>query len=158
MKYILKNTLYGFLLLSYVVLPVHVQAAKQLKVEKFSDPAQIANISKEFLDKAIKYEKKVDLDVDVVISLGQQTYPAIHKAIENIAKAYNIKISIQQGTCGATAKKLLKKTIDIGTYCCPPGKTDRLPGLKFNTVAIAPLALITHKDNPLNDTSAALAK
>ena len=154
-----KNTLYSFvLLICVVVLPAQVQAAKQLKAEKFSDPAQLANIPKEFLDKKIKYEKKVAPDVDVVISLGQQTYPAIHKAIEDIAKAHNIKISIQQGTCGATAKKLLKKTIDIGTFCCPPGKTDRLPGLKFNTVAIAPLALITHKDNPLNDTSAAQAK
>jgi len=50
-----KNTLYSFvLLICVVVLPAQVQAAKQLKAEKFSDPAQLANIPKEFLDKKIK--------------------------------------------------------------------------------------------------------
>lgn len=159
MKKFSINTINGVILLACMVIsPVQADTAKQLKRQAFSDPSLMANIPREFLDKKIKYEKKISPDIDVVISLGQQTYPVVHEAIETIAKANNIKIVIQQGSCGATAKKLLNKTVDIGTFCCPPGQTDRLPGLEFHTVAIAPLALITHKDNPVNNTSAIDAK
>ena len=137
---------------------LHADTAKQLKVEAFSDPNYIANPKKGFIKQAIQYDKKIADDVDVVISLGQQTYPAFHKVVEDIARKKGLKVAIQQGTCGATAKKLLKKTADIATYCCPPGKTDRLPGLKFHTVAIAPVALVTHIDNPINNISTADAK
>ena len=135
------------------VVSVSVNASKQLKNEGFSDPDKLVNVPQSFIDKNIEYDEKVGSDVDVVISLGQQTYPAIHEFVQKVANDNGIKIVIQQGTCGATARKLRKKNIDIGTYCCPPGATDRLPGLKFNTVAIAPLTLIAHKDNPLEDLS-----
>ncbi|MDH5613332.1 MAG: hypothetical protein OEY66_12850 [Gammaproteobacteria bacterium] len=135
----------------------HAESAKQSKAESFSNPNDVANIEDGFIEKKIKYDEKIGKDVDVVISLGQQTYPAIHEIVEQIAKEKGIKIEIQEGTCGATAKKLLSKTVDIGTYCCPPGKVDRLPGLKFNTVAIAPVALFTHLENPIDDVSTAEA-
>lgn len=136
----------------------YAESNKPLKAEAFSDPSYIASPKKDFLEQAIEYDKKVADDVDVVISLGQQTYPAIHTIVEDIAKEHGFKVAIQQGTCGATAKKLLKKSVDIATYCCPPGKTDRLPGLKFHTVAIAPVTLVTHVDNPINDVSTEDAK
>jgi ABC-type phosphate transport system substrate-binding protein len=119
---------------------------------KFSDPGVTANVDDDFQARAIQYDKGVG-DVDVVISLGQQTYPALHKVVENIAREQGIKVDIQQGSCGATAKKLLKKSADIGTYCCPPGKTDRLPGLQFHTVAITPLALTTNSENTITNVS-----
>ena len=147
-------------ILSSFVVPSasYAEAARSSKSNAFSDPDYIATPKKGFLEQAIQYDKKVADDIDVVISLGQQTYPAIHKIVEDIAKENGIKVAIQQGTCGATAKKLLKKSVDIATYCCPPGKTDRLPGLKFHTVAISPVALVTHVDNPINDVSKADAK
>lgn len=139
--------------------PIYAEEGKVLKVKSFSDPSYVANPKKGFAEQAIKYDKKkVADDIDVVLSLGQQTHPAFHKAIEELAQKRNIKLAIQQGTCGATAKKLVRKQVDIATYCCPPGKTDRLPGLKFHTVAIAPIALVTHVDNPINDVSTADAK
>ena len=141
-----------------VTTSVHADTARTVKAETFSDPYYIASPYKGFLEQTIQYDKKVADDVDVVISLGQQTYPAIHKIVENIARENGIKVAIQKGTCGATAKKLLKKSVDIATYCCPPGKTDRLPGLKFHTVAISPVALVTHVDNPINNVSTEDAK
>ncbi|MCK5360277.1 MAG: hypothetical protein KAJ95_06595 [Gammaproteobacteria bacterium] len=128
------------------------EPSNSLKNNEFSDPDIVANPGDDFQSRAIQYNKKVG-DVDVVISLGQQTYPALHEIVENIAREQGIKVNVQQGSCGATAKKLRKKLVDIGTYCCPPGKTDRLPGLKFHTVAITPLALTTNSANSLNDVS-----
>jgi ABC-type phosphate transport system substrate-binding protein len=123
----------------------------------FSDPNQVADVDSSFQARPIQYDKDVG-KVDVVITLGQQTYPALHTIVENIAREQGISVNIQQGSCGATAKKLLKKSVDIGTYCCPPGKTDRLPGLVFHTIAIAPIALTTNSANPLNNVSLAEAR
>ena len=154
-----KNVIYLFILSNLIVVSSsYAESSKPLKAEAFSDPDYIATPGKGFLEQAIQYDKKVSDNVDVVISLGQQTYPAMHQMVEDIARKNGIKVAIQQGTCGATAKKLLKKSVDIATYCCPPGKNDRLPGLKFNTIAIAPVALVTHVDNPINNVSTDDAK
>ncbi|MES0326874.1 MAG: substrate-binding domain-containing protein [Gammaproteobacteria bacterium] len=159
MPFFYRTAIYLSILSSFVVTPSsYAETARPLKAAAFSDPDYIASPKKGFLEQTIQYDKKVADDVDVVISLGQQTYPAIHTIVEDIAKENGFKVDIQQGTCGATAKKLLNKSVDIATYCCPPGKTDRLPGLKFHTVAIAPIALVTHVDNPINDVSTADAK
>jgi len=88
-----------------------------------------------------------------VLSLGQQTYPALHKLVEEMAKNHGIKVKIEQGSCGKTAKKIKHKSIDIGAYCCPPMKGDRLPGLEFHTIGIAPIAFVTHLSNPLKNIS-----
>lgn len=132
-------------------------SSNTLKNNTFSDPDIVANVGNDFLSKEIQYNEKVG-DVDVVISLGQQTYPALHQVVEDIAREQGIKIDIQKGSCGATAKKLLKKSADIATYCCPPGKTDRLPGLEFHTVAITPIALTTNSVNPVSDVSVSDAR
>ena len=118
----------------------------------FTDPNQRAKVDASFLSQKIKYDAKVG-DVDLVVTLGQQTYPALHEMVAKIAKDKGIKIDIQRGSCGSTAKKLLKKSVDIGTYCCPPGKSDRLPGLEFHTIGIAPLLLVTNTANPVEDVS-----
>ena len=127
----------------------HAESTKPLENNEFSDPDHIAKVDHDFADRDIQYGEKVG-DVDVVISLGQQTYPALHKTVEEIARQQGITLDIQQGSCGSTAKKLLKKSVDIGTYCCPPGNTDRLPGLEFHTVAISPIALTTNSSNSID--------
>ena len=135
----------------------HAESANQIKNNKFFDPDYVAKVGDDFTSREIQYGEKVG-DVDVVISLGQQTYPALHKVVEDIARKQGITLDIQQGSCGATAKKLLKKTVDIGTYCCPPGKTDRLPGLKFHTIAISPIALTANSRNSISDVSTSNAR
>lgn len=117
----------------------------------FGNPADTAPMPDEWVNKPINYDPGIK--ADLVMSLGQQTYPAFHNIIKEYAKQQNISIVLQQGTCGISHGKLLRKSIDVGVLCCPPGKNDRVPGLKFHTIGIAPIALLTHPDNPFNNLS-----
>lgn len=96
---------------------------------------------------------KTPKKVDLAVALDQQLYPAFGPLIEDFAKARGVKIAVQNGTCGTSAGLLSEKAADIGGFCCPPGLTDRLPGLKFHTVGIGALALITHKTNPIDNVN-----
>jgi phosphate transport system substrate-binding protein len=102
--------------------------------------------------KPVTYDKEVG-SADLVVTLGQHTYPALKRFVEDFAQRKGIKVVIQQGTCGVSAKKLSAKMVDIGAFCCPPGKTDRLPGVEFHTIGIAPIALITNTSNEINEIS-----
>ena len=116
----------------------------------FSDPSGKMEMDAAWLDQPIQYDKKSG-DVDMVVTLGQQTYPALRSFIEEYARDNGLKVSIEPGSCGVTAKKLRRKSADVGAYCCPPGKTDRLPGIVFHTIGIAPIALVTRPDNPVEN-------
>lgn len=159
MTKISKSSSFYLILLAITLTSLsHAETSNHPNSHAFSDPDYEATMHDGFVETAIHYGDKVATDVEVVISLGQQTYPAFHEIVEMIAAQQGIKVDVQQGTCGATSKKLLKKSVDIGTYCCPPGELDRLPGLKFNTIAIAPVAIVTHKDNPVSDVTSVDAK
>jgi len=86
--------------------------------------------------------------VDLAVALDQQLYPSLGPMIETFAKERGVTIALQNGTCGISSGLLADKTVDIGGFCCPPGVTDRLPGLKYHTIGIGALALITHPSNP----------
>ncbi|MDH5183649.1 MAG: substrate-binding domain-containing protein [Gammaproteobacteria bacterium] len=118
----------------------------------FTDPAHSMQMPADWEKLPMNYPKSAR-DADLVISFGQQTYPALKPLVEQYARQHNLNIVIQSGTCGISAGKLLRKNIDTGAFCCPAGKSDRLPGLEFHTIAISPLAVIVHKDNPLNNLS-----
>jgi len=97
-------------------------------------------------------------DADLVVSFGQQTYPALKQVVADYAQAHNMKIVVQSGTCGISAGKLLRKKVNSGAFCCPPGDNDRLPGLEFHTIAISPIAIIVNRKNPLSNISTADAR
>lgn len=97
-------------------------------------------------------------DADLVVSFGQQTYPALKQVVADYAQAHKMKIVVQSGTCGISAGKLLRKKVDSGAFCCPPGNNDRLPGLEFHTIAISPIAIIVNHKNPLSGISTADAR
>jgi len=92
-------------------------------------------------------------NVDIVMSLDQAIYEGMLPLIQQYAKAHQLKIIVEKGTCGITAGDLIKKRIDIGGLCCPPGPRDRLPGVRFHTVGIAPIAILTHPDNRLKSVT-----
>ncbi|VAW52480.1 hypothetical protein MNBD_GAMMA05-1088 [hydrothermal vent metagenome] len=115
----------------------------------FGDVAYRVNMDAEWRNRAVKHDAKFG-EVDLVVSLGQITYPALHQFVADYAKQKGLKIIVQPGSCGVSAKKISRKIIDIGAYCCPPGQTDRLPGIEFHTIGISPIALITHPDNQLS--------
>ena len=123
----------------------------------FTDPAVFTSVPDGWTSKPVKHIDKYP-DADLVVSLGQQSYPLFSDLIPEYAKANNLKIVVEQGTCGITSGRLLKKKVDVGAFCCPPGKNDRLPGLKFYSLGIAPIALIVNTENPLSNVSSKQAK
>lgn len=63
-----------------------------------------------------------------------------------------------KGTCEISADLLFRKAIDVGGFCCAPAGTDRLPGLRFHTLAIAAIALLVHPENLLEDVTLSEAR
>ncbi|MDH5396259.1 MAG: substrate-binding domain-containing protein [Gammaproteobacteria bacterium] len=124
---------------------------------KFSNPEQLSEVPEDWHNRPFKYDD-VDKDADLVLALGQQSYPVFHKLIHQYAAENKLKIIVKPGTCGITSGRLLKKAVDIGAFCCPPGKSDRLPGLEFHSLGISPIALIVHQDNPLKNLSSEEAR
>lgn len=101
-------------------------------------------------EQPVRYEPEIG-PADIVVTLDQHLYPLFADYIRKYAARQRIKVRVDEGTCGITAGKLARKTADIGGYCCPPGEADRLPGLRFHTVGIMPVAVVVHKDNPVED-------
>ena len=112
------------------------------KTDMFSMPADWVNTP-------VKHPS--DIDADLVVTLDQQSYVALKDKINNYARDNHLTIVIKEGTCGLSSGLLEKKVTDIGGFCCPPGKVDRLPGLKFHTLGIAAIALIVHPQNPVEN-------
>jgi len=135
----------------------HEHGAGHSHVAGFSDPNRLVQVPDGWEARPIKHLAK-HRDADLVIALGQQSYPLFHELIPQYAKAHKLKIVVEQGTCGITSGRLLKKKVDVGAYCCPPGKNDRLPGLKFYSLGISPIALIVNPRNPLQNVSSKQAK
>lgn len=123
----------------------------------FSDPAQGATMSPAWIARDIEPVKNAR-QADLVVSLGQQTHPALAQIVKDYGRDNNLRIVLEEGTCGISAGKLIRKSVDVGGFCCPPGPTDRLPGLQFHTIGIAAIALIAHPDNPRYELSLAEAR
>ena len=119
---------------------------------KFSSPDDTSEMSKVWIERSVAYDPELS-DRDIVMVLDQQTYPAFAKEIEKFAKDNGIKLGLSEGSCGVSSGGMADKKIDIGGYCCPPGKNDRLPGIEFHTIGIAPIALFVNKKNPINNIS-----
>ncbi|MCI5221738.1 MAG: hypothetical protein D3924_03450 [Candidatus Electrothrix sp. AR4] len=119
----------------------------------FTPPGTAVNLGKEWLRKKIHYDISWAKNADVALTLDQHLYPALSPIIEQFSKKKGLKVAIQEGTCGISAGLLSKKHVDIGGFCCPPGKMDRLPGLQYHTLGIAALGILVNTKNPLNDLS-----
>lgn len=127
--------------------------ADELSGPAFSDPSvKITSLPQKWHQQPIQYDKQYN-GADLVVSLDQQMYPTLGPLIEKFSRDHKLTVRLRDGTCGLSSGLLLKKAIDIGGYCCPPGKNDRLPGLQFHTLAIAPIALITHTGNPMDNVT-----
>jgi ABC-type phosphate transport system substrate-binding protein len=131
---------------------ISASAQERLSGEPFTDPAKQIDMPEVWKKSPIKYAGWAE-GADIAVTLDQHLYPALLPVIKKYAKEHNLDIAVQEGTCGISAGMLIDKTVDVGGFCCPPGETDRLPGLKFHTLGIASLALFVHPENPLNDIS-----
>ncbi|MBF0190885.1 MAG: hypothetical protein HQL99_07000 [Magnetococcales bacterium] len=90
---------------------------------------------------------------DMAITLDQQIHQLLLPLITQYAKEKQLDIRVREGTCGTSAGLVSRKAVDIAGFCCPPGKSDRLPGLTFHTLGIAGIAVLVHPENGLTNLS-----
>jgi hypothetical protein len=95
---------------------------------------------------------------DVAVTLDQNLYPTVKKIVEQIAAHQKWRVWVNEGTCGISEGLINRKAVDVAGYCCPPGPSDRLPGLTFHTLGIGALVLLVHPDNPISDITLAQAR
>ncbi len=125
---------------------------KEMRGKPFSDPLKSSEMPKEWQKQGIRYVPDF-INADLVVDLNQQLDQILEPYVKGFAKANNLKIITTKGTCGKSAAKVDRKEVDIGGFCCPPGEHDRLPGLKYHTLGITPLAFLVHPDNTVKDIS-----
>lgn len=127
-------------------------AESNLKGDAFTDPTDVLQMPSGWEEQPIRHEQAAG-QVDLAVTLDQHLYQLLPGMISEYAGAHDLRIAVSEGTCGITAGKLVRKTVDIGGYCCPPGQTDRLPGLRFHTLGVLPIELLVHPDNPIDNIS-----
>jgi ABC-type phosphate transport system substrate-binding protein len=127
-------------------------SADKMKGPAFTDPARRFPMPAAWVNKPIQYEGWAE-KADIAVSLEQDVYQTILPLIQKYAKEHNLKIAVKEGTCGIAAGMLSRKTVDMGGFCCPPGKEDRLPGIKYHTLGIVSKAFLVHTLNPVDNVS-----
>lgn len=137
---------------TFILLPIKVLFADENKLtgEPFSDPGVVVSMPKTWQEQALQYNAAIK-NADLVVNLDQSETPLLAPIIEKYSADNGINIIVTSGTCGVSNRNLLSKSIDIGSFCCPPGTEDRLPDIQFHTLGITPLAIIVHPDNPIED-------
>jgi ABC-type phosphate transport system substrate-binding protein len=118
----------------------------------FSAPDHITETPAGWAEKPLKFSQDKS-SYDLVITLDQQLYAALLPLIQTYAREHNLNVSVGNGTCGISYGQLEKKAVDISGFCCPPGPTDRLPGVEYHTLGIAALAILINPDNRLLNLS-----
>lgn len=112
--------------------------------ESFSDPSYVVEMPESWKIQACSQDKS-----KFNVSLDQQMYRILAEPIRKYARKHSLNIIIFDATCGNSAGMLRRKMIEIGSFCCPPAARDRLPGLRFHTLGITAVAILTHPDNPI---------
>ncbi len=114
------------------------------------NPAETIEMTPEWRSRPVTYDSN-NRNADIVLNLDQQTGRVIKDEIKKFAEKFALTIVSYDGTCGNSAGLLYRKKVDIGGFCCPPDRTDRLPGLTFHTLGVTPIAIIVHPDNPIEN-------
>lgn len=147
--------LFGLLIFALSAFPLWaVERPKDLRGETFSDPSQEFPMSEEWIRKSIEYDEE-GKGADLVVVMNQDIYYAFLPVIQRFGKENNLKIVVKEGSCGIASRMVANKTVDMGSFCCPSGKDDRLPGLKFHTMGIIAKAFFVHPENPVDNISSA---
>ena len=144
-----------FCLFSILLLTTVSTAADNLKGlydKAFSDPSQQTAMPEEWVKKPVTYEKEY-AGSDVTIVLDQDIYHTILPIIQRFGREHKLKIAVKEGTCGIAAGMLSRKSIDVGGFCCPASKEDRLPGIKFHSLGIVAKAILVNAENPIGSVS-----
>jgi len=73
-------------------------------------------------------------------------YGGIQAAAAAFTRKSGIEVALSKGSCGTSFDALTHGRAAVGGFCCPDGAGDRKAGLRFFTVGIVPLAIITHHE------------
>lgn len=123
-----------------------------LRGPAFSDPSRPVAMDFEWVQRGIVYDAWAKKEnANLAVSLDQQLYAMLADKIREFAAKNQINIALQEGTCGISGGMLMRKQVDMVGLCCPPGDTDRLPGLKYHTLGIASLAFVVNRENPVEN-------
>ena len=131
---------------------LHADESRIPVAAPFDYTNQISPMDKSWMEQPITYERTI-VNADLVVNLDQSQHKYLKPVIQEYALQNNLKIHVNSGTCGITNRMLLHKSIDMGAYCCPPSRADRLPNMRFHTLGVAPLALVSNPGNPVKNVS-----
>ncbi|MEG3641374.1 substrate-binding domain-containing protein [Magnetococcus sp. PR-3] len=118
--------------------------------DSFSDPDYRVKKSEKWQKQPIRYGQWAK-GADLALTLDQHLYAALTPIVARFAKQQGIEIVLKEGTCGVSQGLLNRKRVDLAGFCCPPAKTDRLPGLTFHTLSISSLAIVASVKNPIEN-------
>ncbi|MDH3998807.1 MAG: substrate-binding domain-containing protein, partial [Desulfuromonadales bacterium] len=90
---------------------------------------------------------------DVFMTIPYHLYDLLAPKVETFAQQQNLVVKTKRVSCSTSSLMLLRKEVDIAGFCCTPSDNDRLPGVKFHTVAIAPVAILLNEQNSVNNLS-----
>lgn len=120
--------------------------------EPFGNPAAVFPMPADWAGKPVRHESWSE-KAEIAITLEQDVYQLFLPFIRRYEKERGLRIAVQEGTCGISAGALARKAVEIGGFCCPPGREDRLPGLRFHTLGIVAKAIIVNPANALDGLS-----
>ncbi len=149
---VILSTVLVFACMVFVTRTARADKETQITGPAFGNPAETQSMPAEWIKKPVMHDASVG-QVDLFVSLNQQFYGFIEPLIKQYGNEHGIKIFINKGTCGISAKMLGRKQADIAGYCCPPAKLDRLPGIRFHTLGVQPLSLLVNTHCPIENIS-----
>lgn len=159
-----KKRFYGFrvtlaaaLAGAMICAPAAAQQRNPLRGEPFSDPSVTFPMPEDWIRKPVVHEAWAG-KADVAVTLEQDVYQLFLPLIRAYAKEKGITIAVQEGTCGISSGALSRKAVDIGGYCCPPSREDRLPGLRFHTIGVVAKAILVNPANSVDDLTLSQAR
>ncbi|MBF0429493.1 MAG: hypothetical protein HQL94_11270, partial [Magnetococcales bacterium] len=132
--------------------PLNDEVLKRVLDRAFCSPDTVFPQPLAWQKQSIQYDRWAK-GGDMAITLDQQIHQLLFPLIQQYAQENHLDIRLREGTCGTSAGLVSRKMVDSGGFCCPPGKSDRLPGLTFHTLGIVSIAILLHPENPITDLS-----
>ncbi|MBF0623204.1 MAG: substrate-binding domain-containing protein [Magnetococcales bacterium] len=144
-----RNTL--LFIIFFLQLPFATPAPgdRTLQGPAFSDPTFVVPMPKSWIEAPITRTVEAR-GATVAMVMEQHLHYGLLPLIQAYAKPRGLNVAVTEGTCGLAMGLLNRKAVDVGGFCCPPTAADRLPGLRYHTVGITPLAILVHPDNPVD--------
>ncbi|MCK4507551.1 MAG: substrate-binding domain-containing protein [Desulfuromonadales bacterium] len=121
----------------------------------FADPDETMSMPEDWKNKPVIGHVFKDEDADIYMTLSYQIYNYFAPIIQDFARKNDFTIDIKHGSCGTSTGALMRKEVDIASFCCSPSRVDHLPGVHFHALGIVPVVIVVNEDNPVDNLSLA---